>query len=121
MILMLGDSTVGHMSIKSLLESNGYIVRVAKTTDLAAVVLRCQKIDLILLDIELPDDISGIDYLKVLKSQAETKDIPVIMVTSSHTSFDFIGDAAANGAVDYIIKPIAPSNLYEKVQAALSS
>lgn len=60
--------------------------------------------DLILLDINLPK-INGQDLLKVIKDDGEIKAIPVIMLTTSSTSFDVI-TAYSNHANCYIVKPL---------------
>ncbi|GHU43764.1 response regulator [Spirochaetia bacterium] len=112
-ILAIDDSAISLRSVKTVLEDL-YSVRMAKTTALASGVLRKEHIDLILLDIEMPGDISGIDYLKVLKAAPETRDIPVIMLTG-HSSFETISNATWGGAADYVIKPFDPVVLHEKV------
>ncbi|GMO25250.1 MAG: hypothetical protein Ta2F_00470 [Termitinemataceae bacterium] len=116
-ILAIDDSAVGLRALKTILEES-YDVRIAKTTALAASVLKSQHIDLILLDIEMPGDMSGVDYLKVLKADAATKDIPVIIVTG-HTALKIIMDSTIAGAIDYVIKPLAADMLCEKIAAAL--
>lgn len=61
-----------------------------------------KKPNIIFLDIILPD-INGIEVLKQLKNNPETKNIPVVMLTNlSKTNLE--DDARKNGAIDYIIK-----------------
>jgi DNA-binding response OmpR family regulator len=70
------------------------------------------KPDAILLDILLPDR-NGFDVLKDLKSSADTKDIPVIVVSGlddSHTAFEL-------GAAGYIRKPFDMVSLLDNVRA----
>ena len=64
---------------------------------------------LILLDIMLPDT-DGIEILKRLRSNRETKRIPVIMVTAKGTEFDKV-IGLDNGADDYITKPFGMMEL----------
>jgi CheY-like chemotaxis protein len=59
---------------------------------------------LILLDIKLPK-VSGLEVLKILKSSAKTKLIPVVMLTSSNNDDD-IRTAYEYGANSYITKPV---------------
>jgi putative two-component system response regulator len=73
--------------------------------------------DLILLDIEIPE-MSGFQALEILKSKPETRDIPVIFLTSRAGKEDR-SKGLALGAADYIIKPYAPSLLFEKIETAL--
>jgi CheY-like chemotaxis protein len=59
---------------------------------------------LILLDIKLPK-VSGLDVLKVVKKTKRTKNIPVVMLTSSANDVD-IRTAYEYGANSYVIKPV---------------
>ena len=59
---------------------------------------------LIMLDIKLPK-VSGLEVLKVLKSSAKTRCIPVVMLTSSNNDTD-IRTAYELGANSYITKPV---------------
>jgi PAS domain S-box-containing protein len=63
-----------------------------------------KEIDLILLDLHLPD-LNGMEVLEILKSNVKTKDIPVIVV-SANAVRDHIDKAIDNGVKDYITKPI---------------
>ena len=72
--------------------------------------------DLVLLDIMLPD-IDGIEILKRLKSDWETKDTWVIMITAKTTEYDTIS-ALDLGADDYIKKPFSVMELISRVGAA---
>lgn len=73
--------------------------------------------DLILLDIMLPDS-DGIDVLKKLRRNPETKKIPVIMVTAKSTEIDKV-KGLDNGADDYITKPFGIMELISRVKAIL--
>jgi len=59
---------------------------------------------LILLDLKLPK-VSGLEVLQELKSDERTKNIPVVIVTSSREDPD-ISDAYALGANSYVVKPL---------------
>lgn len=73
--------------------------------------------DLILLDIMLPDS-DGIDVLKKLRRNPETKKIPVVMVTAKSTEIDKV-KGLDNGADDYITKPFGIMELISRVKAIL--
>ena len=73
---------------------------------------------LILLDIQMPD-MSGYEVCRALKADPATEGIPVIFVTSMSD----VGNEAegfANGAVDYIVKPVYPAIVLARVRAQLS-
>jgi DNA-binding response OmpR family regulator len=116
-VLAIDDMSVNLLTIKSILEAE-YDVRFAKKVGSALLVLENEKIDLILLDIELPGDMSGLDFLKLLKNRLKFCDIPVIMVTSS-TSRKTIEDSIMNGARDYLLKGFSSEILLAKVHALL--
>jgi CheY-like chemotaxis protein len=116
-ILAIDDMSINLRTIKSILETE-YDVRVAKQAGSALLVLESTKIDLILLDIELPGDMSGLEFLKLLKSRFALCNIPVIMVTSS-TSRANIEEAVKRGACDYVLKGFTAETLLTKIHALL--
>ncbi|UCG15907.1 MAG: response regulator [Phycisphaerales bacterium] len=79
-------------------------------------VARC-KPDLILLDIMMPK-MSGFEVCKQLKSNPQTRDIPVVMVTALNETAD-IERATECGTDDYITKPIERRALVNLVRTML--
>jgi two-component system chemotaxis response regulator CheY len=75
--------------------------------------LETKKIDLILLDWNMPE-LSGLDFLKKVRAMDEHKDLPIIMVTSEAARYNVI-EALKNGATDYIIKPVNEKTFQEKL------
>lgn len=73
--------------------------------------------DLILLDIMLPGE-DGYSILSSLKSNMDTRNIPVIMVTAKETEFDKVKGLEA-GADDYITKPFGMMEFVARVKAVL--
>ncbi len=74
--------------------------------------------DLILLDIEMPGA-SGFEVLRVLKSEGNTADIPVIFLTSRHDPPAQV-EGLELGAVDYITKPISAAVLRARVRTHIA-
>lgn len=72
---------------------------------------------LILVDIMLPDE-NGNEIVKKLRKNADTKGIPVIMVTAKTTELDLI-KGLEDGADDYIKKPFSVMELISRVKALL--
>lgn len=72
---------------------------------------------LILLDIMLPGT-DGLTVLKMLKDNAVTKDIPVIMLTAKGTEFDIV-QGLDLGADDYITKPFGVLELISRIKSVL--
>ncbi|HOV33834.1 MAG TPA: response regulator [Candidatus Hydrogenedens sp.] len=77
------------------------------------------KVDLLLLDIGLPD-IDGIEVCKRLKADPETKDIPIIFVTAKGSVED-VALGHELGAVDYIAKPYNLPMVMVAVEMALKT
>lgn len=77
-----------------------------------------EKPDLIILDIMLPGKMNGFDVLNQLKLSAETKDIPVIMMTNLAEQ----GESAIEaGAAEYLLKVnISLNTLLKKIEKYLS-
>lgn len=73
--------------------------------------------DLILLDVMLPDE-DGLSILKRLRNIAETRKIPVIMVTAKTTEIDKV-KGLDTGADDYLTKPFGVMELISRVKALL--
>ncbi|MDR2184682.1 MAG: response regulator [Treponema sp.] len=75
--------------------------------------LESQKIDLVLLDWNMPE-LSGLDFLKKVRAMDVYKELPVIMVTSEAAKYNVI-EALKNGATDYIVKPVNEKIFAEKL------
>ncbi len=65
-------------------------------------VLARERFDLILLDLNLPDTVGGLDGLRLIRQSCA--DIPVIILTSLDPGWEFMGEALAGGADDFINK-----------------
>ena len=76
-------------------------------------VLKNNKVDLILLDWNMPE-LSGIDFLKQVRAMDEYKKIPVIMITSEASKFNVV-EAIKAGVSAYVTKPINNDILLEKI------
>ena len=102
-ILVVDDMTTTLLLIHDLLKDT-YEVKIAKSGTKALEILNAPNdIDLILLDVELPD-INGYEVCKILKNNDQTKKIPIIFVTARNSEAD--EEYGLNlGAIDYITKP----------------
>jgi two-component system phosphate regulon response regulator PhoB len=99
------------------LKQNGYKVSCVATGEEVLDAADSFKPDLILLDLMLPG-VDGFDVCKDLKSQPETKEIPVIMLTAKSEDIDVVTGLEI-GADDYITKPFSPQVLVARVRAIL--
>src|SRR5438046_15691 len=102
-VLVVEDNELNLKLLNDLLEYQGYTVIATRLGEPALGLARQYKPDLILMDIQLPD-ISGMEATQRLKSDEQTRDIPVIAVTA----FAMSGDEArilASGCDAYLSKP----------------
>ena len=74
--------------------------------------------DLIILDIDMPK-LNGYEMLKIIKGKEALKDVPVIFLTSNADK-EHVVRAVADGANDYIVKPIDEDILLDKIETLLS-
>lgn len=73
--------------------------------------------ELVLIDIMLPDE-NGNEIVRKLRKNADTKKLPVIMVTAKTTELDLV-KGIEDGADDYIKKPFSVMELISRVKALL--
>ena len=76
-----------------------------------------QKPDLILLDVMMPV-MDGFQVLKKLKTDPDTKEIPVIMLTAKSQERDVV-TGLESGAEDYVVKPFSFPELLARINSAL--
>ena len=79
--------------------------------------LRNHKIDLVLLDVMMPE-MDGREVLKTIKADKSMRHIPVIMITALD-AMDSTVECIENGAEDYILKPFNPILLNARINASL--
>lgn len=95
----------------------GFQIDYADTGEQALDKVRQQEPDLLLLDLMLPG-IDGIEICKILCSDNQLSDIPIIMMTAKGEESD-ISSGLDLGADDYITKPFSPNILVSRVKAVL--
>ena len=113
-VLVVEDNELNLKLLTDLLEYQGYTVIVTRLGEPALGLARQYKPDLILMDIQLPD-ISGMEATQLLKSDEQTRDIPVIAVTA----FAMSGDEArilASGCNAYVSKPFNVAEFLQLVE-----
>lgn len=99
------------------LEYGGFVVLQA-TNGVDAVKLTTENLpDLVLLDVRMPK-MSGYEACTVLKAQDSTKHIPVVFLSARGLEKE-IRRGLKLGAVEYILKPFAPDELYQRVAAIM--
>ncbi len=113
-ILVVDDDTMNLRRTKKILEKQ-YDVLLAESGEEALDKIVCEEIDLILLDIAMPE-MDGIETFKRMKDlSVET---PVIFLTASGDEDDVLS-AINLGAVNYLKKPFLPQELLKRVAMGL--
>ncbi|MEK6692619.1 MAG: response regulator [Nitrospirota bacterium] len=113
-ILIAEDNEKNRKLIQVILEKAGYDAIEAENGEDAICLAKKIIPDLILMDIQMPV-MDGIEAIKILKSDSETKDIPVIALTS----YAMAGDRERllnEGFNGYIPKPINVKNFIKEVK-----
>jgi diguanylate cyclase (GGDEF)-like protein/PAS domain S-box-containing protein len=103
-LLIVDDSEINRDMLARRLTRRGYEICMAESAHGLLERVRKENIDLILLDIEMPE-ITGLDALKALRQYYSPIQLPIIMVTARNQSEDVIA-ALELGANDYLTKPI---------------
>lgn len=116
-ILLVDDMETVLLFEKSMLHASDIQIRTAKNGMKALEEVAKDPPDLILLDIMMPE-INGIEVCKRLKADPETRDIPIVMVTTRDEA-DMVEQAFKAGCDDYITKPLDRMELLSKVRAFL--
>jgi two-component system, cell cycle response regulator len=116
-ILLVEDSSSQAKTIKHSLEKINYDVKWVKNGKAAIKTAKTQPIDVILLDLVLPD-ISGREVCRYLRRSHDTKGIPIIMLTVKDKVTDRVAGLAA-GADDFLSKPYSDLELNARIYACL--
>jgi len=116
--LLVVDDTEINIDILLELLSDNYEITVALDGVSALEIVEEEHIDLILLDIMMPD-MDGYEVCKKLKSDPKTKDIPVVFITAKIDE-DSIEKAYDVGGIDYVTKPFKPKELLARIKTQLT-
>ncbi|KZN13455.1 HD-GYP domain-containing protein [Marinomonas sp. TW1] len=116
-ILLVDDEPTNLRVLKQVLQDH-YRLSFATSGADALKLIDKENIDLILLDIMMPE-MTGLEVCVKLKSHVDTQNIPVIFVTALKDSIDETKGFEV-GAVDYISKPIIPAVVLARVKTHLS-
>jgi two-component system, cell cycle response regulator DivK len=115
-VLTIEDNEYNRKIVRKLLGSRFRLVEAVDGE--AGVALALAELpDLILMDVQLPK-MSGLEATKILRADARTKHIPIVIITSFALSGDRerAGDAGADG---YLAKPYSPAELVALVHKFL--
>ena len=112
------DDEPNNLKLIQQILSKYYDLAFAPNGQIALDIVHKVQPDLILLDIMMPE-MDGLEVCRNLKSNPETREIPVIFVTAKSDEFDE-AKGLETGAVDYITKPISPPIVQARVKTHLT-
>jgi DNA-binding response OmpR family regulator len=116
-LLFIEDDDGIRLALSLALEDEGYsVIEAASGTDGLAAFDRPgnRPIDLVLLDLRLPD-MSGFDVCRELRAHSI---VPIIIITAQTDTHDMVAGLEA-GADDYVTKPVVPKELAARIRALL--
>ena len=116
-IMVVDDTPVNLGLITTILTQHNYYVLSLPNGPRALSVAQNQALDLILLDINMPD-MDGYEVCQKLKSNDKTQKIPIIFISALEESLDKV-KAFSCGGVDYVTKPFQVDELLARVRAHL--
>ena len=117
-VLIIEDEVHIQKLLEMILSKSDFEVRLASNgEDGLKKVGSTPKPDIVLLDIMMPG-IDGLQVLRAIRENSNTKDIPVIMLTALAQE-NVVLQGVKLGAKDYIRKPFHPQELVERIRKAL--
>ncbi|WP_442915959.1 PP2C family protein-serine/threonine phosphatase [Leptospira sp. GIMC2001] len=116
-ILVVDDATENVEFVDRLLKSENFTVYKSYSAQTARSILLTEEIDLILLDVNMPDQ-NGYSFCKELREIDKFSLLPILFITAVDREIGF-QEAIANGGDDFISKPFHKKELIAKIRAFL--
>lgn len=117
--ILIVDDNLNNLRIAvDILMSEEYKISTARSGQEALSVLAKAPVDLILLDINMPD-MNGFEVTQQIKQNDKLKDIPILFVTS-HSDEIYLDKAFKAGCVDFIAKPYRPTEFISRIKTHLA-
>jgi twitching motility two-component system response regulator PilH len=114
-ILIVEDSQIDRSRLEKVLAANGFQVSLAENGEQALAAVKRARPDAILMDVNMPG-MDGFAATRALRGDAETKDIPVVLVTAKDQKADKAWGQML-GAKGYITKPYTDEQILTQVRA----
>src|ERR1700733_10055868 len=116
-ILMVDSEDINRRLLKAIFKATPYTILEAHRASEATALLQSEKIDLVILDLMLPE-MSGPELCRWMKSRRSTQLIPVLMITNLQgVENEIVG--ISSGADEFLIKPLHPAVVRTRVRAML--
>ena len=120
-VLIVDDVPSNLFTLRALLEEHFEEIEIVEANSgiEALEVLMRESIDLIILDIQMPE-MDGFQTAKLIRSRKKTRNIPIVFLTAAYKSEEFKEKGFSLGATDYLTKPIDDYQLTSRINAYLS-
>ena len=118
-ILIADDSAMNRAILAEMLGDGYEILEAENGRQAVAILQSATDIDLLLLDIMMPD-MDGFEVLEAIRNNPATEELPVIMLTSL-SEFEHHAHATMKGANGYLTKPLVTNQLIEALDAILKT
>ncbi len=116
-ILIADDEPNILISLEYLMKREGYRVLVARDGDAALATIRCEKPDLVLLDVMMPGK-TGFEVAQAVRADATLAGTQILMLTAKGRDTD-VAQGMGMGADAYLTKPFSTQELATRVRALL--
>ncbi|PXY46347.1 sensor histidine kinase [Flavobacterium hydrophilum] len=114
-ILIVDDKKENLLSLQVILADRGYqFVEATSGKDALRILLKNQDFAIILMDVQMPL-MDGFETAELIRQSDKLKHVPIIFLTANMNTNEYIFKGYQSGAVDYMIKPLAPEILQAKV------
>jgi twitching motility two-component system response regulator PilH len=114
-ILVVDDSPTERYFYADLLTRSGYTVLTAENGEEAMMKAKSEQPQLILMDVVMPGQ-NGFQVTRAISRDPQTQHIPIVICTSKDQETDRYW-GMKQGAKDYIVKPVNPQELLDKIQS----
>ena len=116
-ILVVDSEEINRRLLKAIFKTTPYKILEAHRASEATALLQSEKIDLVILDLMLPE-MSGPELCRWMKARRSTQFIPVLMITNLQgVENEIVG--ISSGADEFLIKPLHPAVVRTRVRAML--
>lgn len=117
-ILIIDDSPTDVRVFTTLLEKNGHRVSSAASAEEGIAAAKRDRPDLVIMDVIMPG-MNGFQATRTLSRDADTSAIPILIITTKSMETDRVW-GLRQGAKDFMVKPVAESELLGRIQKLIA-